>query len=837
MRKFRPATIRGRLVTVLAVSLCAVLVLLGVLVAGELDAYRDAERTTVEVGLAMDAQATVHELQRERGLTNGLLAGRTDYREALDVQRGLTDRALARFTEATAGIDNALLRAARERWAQLRETRAAVDAREAQRDPTFAYFTDGINELAQFGVAPERSRDRELLRGLAALTALGEAKEAAARSRGFLNGVLSAGRFKDAEYQSFAEIRAAQHVALADFRRSATPSQQGRVDAVLNSPAAQQAQAVEQRVLSAADGRSLAGLDSGAWWAAMTTVIDDVGAAQAAIGDEIRDRAAELRSDASAGLFAYGLFAALLVLAEIALTVIAVRSITRPLTLLAQEAEAMASDRLPDVVTRLRAGDHDLVPPGPVGVPDSAGREILAVAAAFRKVQDTAVQLAAEQAVMRRNTTDSLVDLARRNQNLVRRQLGFISRLEHEESDPTALGNLFELDHLATRRRRNAESLLVLVGETGRRRSAAPMHITDVVRAALSEVEDYRRVVLRRMDDIAVTGTVVTELSHLLAELVENALAFSPPDVEVEVYGRRIGHDYLVAVIDHGAGMTAAALETANARLSGRVDFLDAPTRSLGHHVVGRLARRIGAEVRVGESPVAGVTARVLLPATVLADPKQPPRAAQAAQTPPAAQAPHMPQAPQTPQMLPAPPTGSAAIESAPTGFAGVLDTTASPAASATLPPRILPQNGHAADSTTGYTTTAAVFAAPSPDARSLTADAAPDPTHAPPSSPQAGARAPVARTRNGLAKRVPRHRAPSRAPRHAPPPADVLAEPLGERSPDDVRSMLTSFRSGHSRGEVAEFGAAPAQAPHPTGAWDVRPSDTPYPAHEEDRA
>src|SRR5690606_21202323 len=149
------------------------------------------------------AQATVHELQRERGLTNGLLAGRTDYREALDVQRGLTDRALARFTEATTGNDNALLRAARERWAQLRETRAAVDAREAQRDPTFAYFTDGINELAQFGVAPERSRDRELLRGLAALTALGEAKEAAARSRGFLNGVLSAGRFKDAEYQSF----------------------------------------------------------------------------------------------------------------------------------------------------------------------------------------------------------------------------------------------------------------------------------------------------------------------------------------------------------------------------------------------------------------------------------------------------------------------------------------------------------------------------------------------------------------------------------------------------------------------------------------------------------
>ncbi|NUT52137.1 MAG: ATP-binding protein, partial [Saccharothrix sp.] len=534
MRKFRPATIRGRLVAVLAVALSAVLVLLGVLVDGELDDYRAAEAAAKDVDLALDVQMMVHELQRERGLTNGLLAGRAADREPLGGQRRRTDEALTRFTAATEHLDTPQLRAARDRLAGLGRTRAEVDGGSAPRDQAFAYYTDGITALAEAAVVPEHSRDRELLRGVAALTALGDAKEATAQSRGFLNGVLSAGRFKNYEFQTFSEIRAEQQAALKRFQHDATPVQQERANAALGSQIAMQAQHVEQYALAAADGRSLVGLDAGTWWSSMTAVIDGVWITQLSIGDEIRDRAAELRDGASADLLTYLLVAALLVAGEIALTLVAVRSITRPLTLLAREAEAMASRRLPEVVTRLRAGDHGLEPPQPVAVPTGSGREILAVAQAFGRVQDTAVQLAAEQAVLRRNTTDSLVNLARRNQNLVRRQLGFISRLEHEEADPTALANLFELDHLATRMRRNAESLLVLVGETGPRPGGVPLHIADVVRAALSEVEDYRRVVLRRMDDAAVAGPAVTELAHLLAELVENALAFSPPDVEVE---------------------------------------------------------------------------------------------------------------------------------------------------------------------------------------------------------------------------------------------------------------------------------------------------------------
>src|SRR5207302_1805105 len=185
--------------------------------------------------------------------------------------------------------------------------------------------------------------------------------------------------------------------------------------------------------------------------------------------------------------------------------------------------------------------------------------------------------------------------------NLVRRQLSLISDFEREELDPSALANMFELDHLATRMRRNAESVLVLVGQTSPRVWSQPLPIADVIRAALSEVEDYRRVVLRRVDPAFVTGSVITDVAHMLAELVENGLQFSSPELEVEIYGRRMGNRYLLVVVDHGIGMDPADLAAARARLRDEENFLVAPTRFLGHYVVGRLANRLGARVDLSE--------------------------------------------------------------------------------------------------------------------------------------------------------------------------------------------------------------------------------------------
>src|SRR5205814_8962019 len=190
----------------------------------------------------------------------------------------------------------------------------------------------------------------------------------------------------------------------------------------------------------------------------------------------------------------------LVILAEAIMLVASSRAITAPLSILAQEADDLAARRLPEAMARIGGRGEQHVPLQPVRVPNGASTEILRVARALDNLQQAAYGLAIEQAVVRRNTTESLANLGRRNQNLIRRQLGFISQLEREESDPSELANLFELDHLATRMRRNAESLLVLAGKTSPRRHAEPVALVDVIRAAVGEVEEYRRVELRRID-------------------------------------------------------------------------------------------------------------------------------------------------------------------------------------------------------------------------------------------------------------------------------------------------------------------------------------------------
>jgi signal transduction histidine kinase len=228
--------------------------------------------------------------------------------------------------------------------------------------------------------------------------------------------------------------------------------------------------------------------------------------------------------------------------------------------------------------------------------------------------------LALEQAVLRRNIADSFVTMGRRNQHLLDRQLDFITRLEAGEADPDALANLYRLDHLATRMRRNAESLLVLAGVEPPRQWSTPVNVAAVVRAALGEVEDYQRVALREVEPATVKGSVAADLAHLLAELIENALTFSSPPTQVEVVGRRHPRDgYTLAIMDTGIGMSPDALDVANRRLAGAESFTVAPSKYLGHYVAGNLAARHGINVRLLSTPGRrGTTATVELPASVL---------------------------------------------------------------------------------------------------------------------------------------------------------------------------------------------------------------------------
>ncbi|HKH05558.1 MAG TPA: nitrate- and nitrite sensing domain-containing protein [Acidimicrobiales bacterium] len=338
------------------------------------------------------------------------------------------------------------------------------------------------------------------------------------------------------------------------------------------------------------------------------------------VDETLQAEARIVQRTADSHLRRYLILAVLATLVAVVVTWLVSRSITRPLRALTLQAKEMSTDRLPSVVFQILEtplGDDVQVPetqPITVRTRDEVGD----VATALNTVQDAAVELAVEQAVLRRNIADSFVNLGRRNQNLLGRQLDFITELESNETHPDTLASLFRLDHLATRMRRNAESLLVLAGIEPPRKWAAPVRLADVIRAALGEVEDYQRVTIRNVEPATILGSVAADLAHLCAEFIENALTFSPPDQDVEVRGRGRPDGYTLAVIDNGFGMSADDLDQANRRLAGGESFTIAPSKYLGHYVAGNLAARHGILLRLGPTPGHGVTATIELPSTLL---------------------------------------------------------------------------------------------------------------------------------------------------------------------------------------------------------------------------
>ncbi|HET6949572.1 MAG TPA: nitrate- and nitrite sensing domain-containing protein, partial [Acidimicrobiales bacterium] len=337
-----------------------------------------------------------------------------------------------------------------------------------------------------------------------------------------------------------------------------------------------------------------------------------------AMSDEVDDVAAATIDDAVRTERFFLALAGVTLIAALLLTWLVSRSITGPLQALTRQAKVMAEVRLPAAVLEVLEtplGEDVQVPPvEPVRV--VTRDEVDEVADALNSVQDTALDLAVEQAVLRRNIADSFVNMGRRNQHLLVRQLDFITRLETCETDPDALANLYLLDHLATRMRRNAESLLVLAGIEQPRQWVQPLPLADVVRSARGEVEDFQRVVVHPLAPATILGSAAADIAHLLAELVENALTFSPPDRPVDVHGGPLADGrYRLAVIDRGVGMDDEARATANRRLAGGESFTVAPSKYLGHYVAGNLAARHGIAVfLVPTEGTQGTTATIDLP-------------------------------------------------------------------------------------------------------------------------------------------------------------------------------------------------------------------------------
>ncbi|HEY5554306.1 MAG TPA: ATP-binding protein, partial [Cellulomonas sp.] len=292
------------------------------------------------------------------------------------------------------------------------------------------------------------------------------------------------------------------------------------------------------------------------------------------------------------------------------------RSIVVPLRRLTA-ATAEVREQLPTLVEQMAVPGQ-----GPslelVQIPVNSSDEVGMLAASFNAVNSTTLQIAQEQAALRGSIAEMFINVARRDQVLLNRQLSFIDSLERSEEDPNALANLFRLDHLATRMRRNAESLLVLAGiDTGRRvRDAMPL--SDVVRTASSEIEQYDRIELELAVDPQMHGFNALGAAHLLAELFENATVFSEPETPVEVKTGVVGDHVVVQVVDHGLGMSTAELEAANLKIRSTSAADSLGEQRLGLFVVGRIANRLGAIVVLSKGATGtGTVTTVSFPATL----------------------------------------------------------------------------------------------------------------------------------------------------------------------------------------------------------------------------
>ncbi|HJY24111.1 MAG TPA: ATP-binding protein, partial [Actinomycetes bacterium] len=301
------------------------------------------------------------------------------------------------------------------------------------------------------------------------------------------------------------------------------------------------------------------------------------------------------------------------------MTIAVARSITGPLRRLRRSALETADIELPALVSRIHNDGPAVVRDVGDAVAPEGTDEIGQVASAFNDVYSTAIRVAGEQALLRQNLDTIVVNLSRRTQTLVDRQLGEIDNLEERERDPDQLGTLFRIDHLATRVRRHAESLLVLAGvdEMRRVRTAAP--VLDVVRTAVSEVEQYPRVRFGVMPTDLVIPAAVDDIAHLLAELLDNATEFSAPSTEVMITSQPLlGGGLRIQVADSGMGIPPEELVELNERLRQPSDIDVAASKTLGLYVVARLAARHAIAVRLVAGEPSGTIAQVDLPATVI---------------------------------------------------------------------------------------------------------------------------------------------------------------------------------------------------------------------------
>jgi signal transduction histidine kinase len=613
-----------RLITVIVMALVMGLVFGGLRVSAAVGSASQFGRVAQLANLGEQVTKLVQGLENERDETTGSIGSTA----GLNFWYGQTDVAAAQVKSMAAGVNGSFP-------ANIQASVAAV-VKDINDLPTLRQTAqssqDALAVIANYA-APisdmitlndeiaQGTSDAALANDVRTLDSLSLAKDQASQQRALLFNTFTQQLFFTGVQQALTTANSEELTDEATFETTATLAENNLLHSALTGQGANVAGEIEDFVITGAIG--LTPTDGAptptAWYSAMSDKLDGMQAVELGIAGNIVARAQALQGSAEQSALITAAITAAILLIVLFATLAVARSLVLPLRRLRASALDIASVQLPDRVRQLGEALDPTTGLEVAPIDVLSTDEIGQVARAFDQVHAEAVRLAGNEAMLRSSFNAMFVNLSRRSQSLIERLARMIDSLEQNEDDPNRLSDLFTMDHLVTRMRRNSENLLLLAGHESARKWSEPVPLADVARAATSEIEQYNRVTLNIQPGASVVGQAVSDVVHLLAELIENATTFSPRDTPVQVAAQELtSGGVLIEVNDNGVGIPDAMLADINWRLDNPPVIDVSVSRHMGLFAVARLAERHKIRIRLRAVPPQGLTALVWLPDSVI---------------------------------------------------------------------------------------------------------------------------------------------------------------------------------------------------------------------------
>lgn len=630
--RFRGKSIRRKIVALLLVPLVSLTALWGFATAitGQ-EAFQLLGVAYVIDKVGYPVEDVVRVIQKERRQTLVVIGDprASTATSELAKRRGATDEMVAKIAADASdpNVADELTPLAAQRLNSILEAlhgvgalRGAVDAGSLNTSQALELYNRLVDPCYEFLMNLHALENVEMDKQGRALVGITRARETLSREDAVIASALASRNVGQEDVRHVSDF-VANRKLLYEFNLAILPAADRELfEQYWNNPESRALREAEERFVAAGPGHNNPrGVSAAQWDTAAQKVLDDLAAMGTAAGDRYQKRVQPVAMNVLVQAAVAGILGFIALIVSLVLSVRIGRELIRDLSRLRKEAHEVSGVRLPGVMRRLAAGEN-------VDVETEAPRlkyekdEVGQVGQALNTLQRAAIEAAVKQAELRRGVSEVFVNLARRNQVLLHRQLTLLDTMERRTEDTEELADLFRLDHMTTRMRRHAEGLVILSGAAPSRQWRKPVQLMDVVRAAVAEVEDYERIEVRRLPRLGIVGPAVADVTHLVAELLENATVFSPPHTAVQVLGERVANGFTLEIHDRGLGMTPEAQLDANLRLSETPEFELSDTDRLGLFVVSRLARRHDVKVGLQPSPYGGTTAVVFLPVALLTE-------------------------------------------------------------------------------------------------------------------------------------------------------------------------------------------------------------------------